>query len=283
MGSKKSAPSATQINPAKEYEKILNLTKSNTLPFLNDLMSTNPQLTAMGNLANQSLANLPAWQKMLTSGFNTAMSGIPAATSALNTAWQNQVPTSKLTGPLLAAMPTAAGIAASGGALTPQLNRQATQDAWKYAGLQGMANTIPANEAGILNRDQLRSTRYNQSINELLGLTSGIGGLNTQGLGNALTYGGGLTSFGNLANQLSQGQVANQLGLLGGVAGQQGNVLGTGVDTLAKLIDPSASAVSSATNYNANAQQAAANAQSNKNSQTTSGVLGLAGSIAIAY
>jgi hypothetical protein len=315
----KSAPSATNINPSKEYSKILDLTTQKTIPAWQDFTASQPLLQGITTLANQQMNQLPGMQGQLTTAYNKEQANLPWATNlvksayaagtpeanlanTLKSAYGAAVPVGQLTSPLMATYKNYLNpILQSGGALTGQLSRQASQDALKYSGLGGMATTNPALFGAALNRDVYRQQRYGTALNQALGLTQDVSGLDTAamqralgyaggvealnqgGLNRALTAGQGVTGLGQQGFQNTLNYLLGRTGLTGTTMGDLASAFNTGVGGFTQLLDPASSVVSSATNFNANARAAAANAGANQTNSLIGTAGSVIGSIAIAY
>ena len=111
-----------------------------------------------------------------------------------------------------------AGIIQSGGALTPQMSRDVSQQSRAIEAAQGTAHSTGALGNELLNRDQYRQQRYNTALQQgqgLLGQQSGIIGQR----GNLVGLGG------QLAGQ-NAGIQSGLLGLGSGIAGQGAGLTG---------------------------------------------------------
>jgi hypothetical protein len=177
----------------------------------------------------------------------------------------------------------AAEISASGGALTPQLTRQATQEAAARNAAAGMATTTPGIFGEALNRDVYRQTRYSNAVNQALGLTSGVSGLDTQALNNAIGAGGALQGLGAAEFQRPLQYALGQQGLRGTVMQDLAAAENARIGAFSSLFNPTAAGVGSAYGFNANAAAARENAQSQKKGNTTGAVIGAVGTVAAAY
>lgn len=95
----------------------------------------------------------------------------------------------------------------SHGKLTPQMERDVAQSTRAIAAAQGNAHTNAALGTELLNRDSAREARFNQYLQNALGLSSSIGGL----------------------TQLRSGLTGEQAGILGqkaGITGQKAGITG---------------------------------------------------------
>jgi hypothetical protein len=283
MGKSKS-PQPQQINPSQEFSKIIDVFRKKELPAYQKYITGEPLLQQQRTLAQQQYGELPGLLSNLQGAYEAGTGNVPMAEDWIKSNFLQSVPTQQLTGPLMQTYQDyLQPILQSGGALTGQLSRQASQDALKYAGLAGMANTDPALFSAALNRDVYRQQRYGTALNQALGLTQDVSGLDSAAVQRALLAGQGITQLDQQRQQNALNYALGRTGLIGSTMQDLGSALGTGISAFTQLLDPSSSAVSSAINFNANARQAAANAASNKNQSTTSGLLSLAGSVAIAY
>jgi len=205
----------------------------------------------------------------------------------------------------------------SGGALTPEGERTATQEAAARNAAAGMATTTPGLFSEALNREQYRQQRYNQAYQQATGATGLLGQLTGEQAGITGQEAGIIGQQGQLAGLRGniigqQGQLSNLLsnilGQQAGVIGQQAGITGMGAGltgeyqgltagainpalqteqtatgTFAQLLNPLLSYGSDLFSSNQNAAAAQSVAGANKSSGTLSGILGLVGSIAAAY
>jgi hypothetical protein len=278
------SPSPQQINPSKEFSKILDVFQTKELPAYQSYIAGEPLLQQQRTLAQQGYEALPGLQNLLGSAYRAGTGNIPMAEQWVKTNYLNRVPTQQLTDPLMQTYQSQIQpILRSGGALTPEQTRLATQQAAAQAGLAGMANTNPAIFAGALNRDVYRQQRYNTALNQALGLTQDVSGLDTAGVNRAIAAGGAVTGLDQQRFSNALNYALGTTGLRGTTMGDLGSTLGTGISAFTNLLDPSSSAVSSAINFNANARQAAANASANKGGSTLGAIGSIAGAAATAY
>jgi hypothetical protein len=319
MGNKKGGGDApAQIRPSEEWQKILNISKRYAIPAERRFVRQEPLLNQMQDIAKTSAGQLPGFQDLLTNAYQTSQQDYPQAREwiqgaygampqtqglldTLQSAYGTAVPTEQLTGMIMPGLATAQQVAASGGALTGDALRYATQQAAARNAAAGMATTNPGMFAEALNRQQYAEQRYNNALQQLIGGTQAVSGLDTANLQRALGYTQGMQGLGMtglqaalLAGQGMTGMDAQQLSqALGYAQGMQGlnttamnQLLGAelgGIQAWQGVTNPVAQTVQSAMDFNANAQAAANINQANQKNNTTSGVLSLLGSVAAAY
>jgi hypothetical protein len=310
---------APQIRPSQEYQKIFNIFQKQVVPGYEKFVAGQPALGQISDIAQQGATALPGYQQMLNQAYQAGTKTPAEAESWLRSAYasrtsepmlRNQlaaqygtaVPTGALTGPLMQTYQNyLTPILQSQGRLTPQLQREATQQAAARNAMGGMATTNPGMFAEALNRDKYREARYGNALNQAMGLTQNVSGLDTAGLNRALQYTQGMEGLnqGQLQNALTAGQgvvgfrqqpFSNALQYAQASSGLRGTAMqdlagayNQGIGAFTQLLNPAATGVSSAVGFNANAQAAAQNAAANNKSGTTTGILSAVGSVAAAY
>jgi len=296
MGKDKGPSPPPPINPSKEFSKILDVFQNKELPAYQQFSANEPLLSGANRLAMNVAGQLPSLTQALQSGYGSAVNAYRQTVNpqllqtALQNAYRGAVPTQQLTSPLLQTLQGQINpILQSGGALTPQLQRQATQEAAARNAAAGMATTTPGLFAEALNRDVYRQQRYNTALQQALGVTQGISGLDTAALQRALGYTQGaegisqanlqqaLQRFG-LGLSYGQGLQGLNIGALQGLIGAEQAQTGA----FSGLLGLPANVTTNAIEFNRNAEAAANIAGANQKAGTTSGLLGLGGSIAIA-
>src|SRR5215469_4445872 len=207
-------PSAQTISPSQEYSKMLNVFQRQAYPAFQKWAGKQPLLTQATDLSQQNLAALPQYQAALTSGYTTAQQQLPGLADMIRSAYGQATPTSQLTGPLMQTYENQiTPILQSGGALTPELSRLATQQAAARNAAAGMATTMPGLFAEALNRDQYRQARYNNALNQAMQLTGQVSGLGQQGLSLAQGAAGSLYGIGQAPFQNALAYATGQQGL----------------------------------------------------------------------
>jgi hypothetical protein len=94
-------------------------------------------------------------------------------------------------------------ILSTGGALTPEMQRTAEQAALQEQSAAGMAHTNQAIASQLLNREQYRQQRFNTALQQAMGITSGIQGLQSGQLNQAIgTEQGMVSPFVQLASPI---------------------------------------------------------------------------------
>jgi hypothetical protein len=288
MGNKKGGGGGggSEIHPSQEYQKIFNIFQKQVVPGYRKFARQERLIKPLAPLAEQGIAELPGQQAALTAGYEAGAQDIPQARQWLQEAYGSRVPVEQLTSPLMAALNApggAAEISASGGALTPQLGRLADQQALSLASRAGMGTTQPGLASAYLNRDIFRQKRYGDAVTQALGLTSGVSGLDTQALNNAIGAGGALQGYGAAEFQRPLQYALGQQGLRGTVMQDLAAAEQAQIGAFGGLFNPTAAGVGSMIGFNANAAAARENAQSQKKGNTTGAVIGAVGTVAAAY
>lgn len=138
--------------------------------------SLNSQVSdVFGSFKSQELPAFKNWfnsQPLLSQSRGAALSGL------------SDIP--GLQAPLRDALSYLAPILASGGALTPEQNRDVTQATRSGFAARGNVTGNQSLGSELLNRDVYRQQRFGQALSEALGTTSGIQGITSQGINPAL-------------------------------------------------------------------------------------------------
>jgi hypothetical protein len=334
----------------QEFQKIYNAYGRLEYPAYRGFVQGEPALNLANQLTMANVAQQPALERQLTSAFGAIpptgqyqaaiqsaygqQVPMPQLTNVLRNAYQSATPTGQLTNiirnaagqavperqltsPLMATYRNyLTPILQTGGALTPQLTRQATQEAAARNAAAGMATTMPGLFGEALNRDVYRQQRYGTALNQALGLTGqvssldtaalqrgiaesqAISGLDTAGLQRAMGYTGALSGLGtqNLGNAVSYanamrgmdlGNFQQTLGYLNALQGlRQGpieNLLGierAGTSNFAQLLNPTQQYAQDVFNTNYNAAAASNIANANKQAGLGGAAIGTTGQVA---
>jgi len=307
--------SAKTIAPSQEYQKILNIFQRQALPAFKDWRGNEPLLNQQTGLAEANAGALPGYLKSLQDAYTSGNAQIPGLQRTLSSAYgsalpsstlrgilgsayNSAVPTGELTKPLMA---TYGGylndIVKSGGALTPQLNREATQAALGIQARQGMDRTNAGLASALLNRDSYRQNRYSTALGQMLGIGQSVEGIDNAAMQRALGYQGALSGIDTTALQRAQGYAGSQYALgqapfqnaLALAQGRQGlsaeaqrQLYGAEagpISAYGSLLNPVGTNVSDVIGYNLNAQNAANTASANKTGSTIGGIGSAAGGI----
>jgi hypothetical protein len=299
----------------QEFRKVYNAFGRLEYPAYRGFVQQEPALNLANQLTMANVAQEPAFEKQLTSAFQAIpptgqyQGAIRSAygqqvpmgqmTNILRNAYQSATPTSQLTGPLMATYRNyLTPILQSGGALTPQLTRQATQEAAQRNALAGMATTSPGLFAEALNRDVYRQQRYGTALGQAEGLASQVSGLDTAALTRAMGYTGALSGLGtqslgnaityaNAMRGMDLGNVQQTLGYINALQGlRQGpienllNVERAGTSNFAQLLNPTQQYAQDVFNTNYNAAAASNIANANKQAGLAGSAIGTTGQVA---
>jgi hypothetical protein len=301
--------SAKTIPPSQEYQKILNIFQRQALPAYKQWLGTQPLLKEATGLAQQQYGALPGYQAGLTQAYQQGQAALTGLPEMIKSAYGGAIPENVLSSvvaragltglPETSLIPTlqnaydySGQIIANRGALTPDLARQATQEALQTASGAGMAHTNEAIALDLLNRQRYQQERYGTALNQALGIGQGITGLNAAQLQRAISGTGAIEALNQGALGRAQGaaqslyslgqapfqnalQYAQGMqGLSGATAAQLYGAEQMPIAAYGSLFNPVGQNISDVIGYNLNAQNAANTASSNK----TAGAIGGAGS-----
>jgi hypothetical protein len=143
-----------------------------------------------------------------------------------------------------------------------------------------MATTTPGLFAEALNRDVYRQNRFAQAVNQALGITSGVSGLDTQSIANAIGAGGALAGYGTQAFQRPLQYALGMQGLRGSTMQDLAGAEQARIGAFSGLFNPVSAGVGSMVGFNANAAAAQQNAESQKKGNTSGAAIGAIGTIA---
>lgn len=268
------------ISPSEEYRKMLNIFQSQAYPAFQKFAAKQPLLQAATGLATQNLANLPAYQKLFTGGYNIAQQAIPGLADMIRSAYQGATPTGVLKSPLLGTYGgMLSNIVGGGGALPGGLARQATQEAFQASARAGMQNTNQAIASDLLNREQYRQQRYGTALNQMLGIGNQITGIDTAALQRAQGAAGSLYGLAQAPMQNALAYAQGMQGLGAQTAQQLYGAEMAPIGAWQALFNPVGQNVADVLNYNLNAQNSANIANQNKTGAIIGGGLRAAGSI----
>jgi hypothetical protein len=302
-----------------ELGDIFKVFRRQELPLYRQFARREPLLSGARELALQGPGQLPALEQTLSGAYgqlpavsqlqgtlSRAYGQLPATPELMGmvrSAYGQAVPTPGLTGPLFQTyQQQITPVLQSGGALTPQMARDVTQQT--RAGFAARGNVLGNQALGreLLNRDIYRQQRYNQALQQGMGVTGAISGLDTAALQRGLGAATGLQQLGGTGLQQALGYASGlqQLGgtglqhALGYTQGLQGlreapiaNMLRTQqaqTGSFGNLLAPTMGYGQDLFNTNYNAQAAANIANANKGAGTMSSIgstLGMLGAAAM--
>jgi hypothetical protein len=288
----KGGPDIPQRNLSQELPQLFGAFKRELPMFNNQWFNKQPLLSESRSAALQGLSDIPSYQagydKLMEQlqGFQGQFGDVESQLRGYQGALGELLP--QLQGykqPYQDVVNYLNPILQSGGALTPEGERTATQEALRDAARGGMATTTPGLFSAALNREQYRQQRYNQALQQSESATNLLGQLTGE-------QAGIIGQQGNWSTAL-----ANMLGQQGALTAESGALLGAKQDVTGKAIQPALATEQTATKtysdlfnpllayisdlFSSNQNAAAAEnvAGSNKKGSTTGSTIGALGSI----